>query len=69
MNDDPVLKNALAGDINAFQKLWAEFQPQLKSYLYRLVADRSDADDLAHDCFVKSFDRITSFRAESSLKT
>jgi RNA polymerase sigma-70 factor, ECF subfamily len=66
---ESVLKNALAGDITAFQQLWAEFQPQLKSYLYRLVADRNDADDLTHDCFVKSFDRIGTFRGESSLKT
>jgi len=40
------LKKAKEGDINAFQTLFAEFQPQLKSYLYRLLTDRNDTDDL-----------------------
>jgi RNA polymerase sigma-70 factor, ECF subfamily len=63
------LKAALNGDIVAFQQLFAEFQPQLKSYLYRLLTDRNDADDLTHDTFVKAFDKISSFKGESSLKT
>ncbi len=66
---DTQLKQALNGDINAFQKLFSEFQNQLKSYLYRLLADRLDAEDLTHDTFVKAFDKIASFKGESSLKT
>lgn len=63
------LKQALNGNINAFQKLFAEFQSPLKSYLYRLVTDRSDAEDLTHDAFVKAFDKISTFKGTSSLKT
>jgi RNA polymerase sigma-70 factor, ECF subfamily len=37
--------------------------------LYRLVADRNDAEDLTHDSFVKAFDKIASFKGQSSLKT
>ena len=66
---DTTLKNALNGDINAFQELFSEFQHQLKSYLYRLVTDRNDADDLTHDTFVKAFDKISTFKGNSSLKT
>jgi RNA polymerase sigma-70 factor (ECF subfamily) len=67
--NENVLKSALNKDINAFQTLFAEFQSQLKSYLYRLLADRNDADDLTHDTFIKAFDNIASFKGESSLKT
>jgi RNA polymerase sigma-70 factor, ECF subfamily len=63
------LKAAISGDIVAFQQLFAEFQPQLKSYLYRLLTDRNDTDDLTHDTFVKAFDKIATFKGESSLKT
>jgi RNA polymerase sigma-70 factor, ECF subfamily len=66
---EQTLKNAINGDIVAFQKLFAEFQPQLKSYLYRLLTNRNDADDLTHDTFVKAFDKISTFKGESSLKT
>ncbi|MDR3680058.1 MAG: RNA polymerase sigma factor [Flavipsychrobacter sp.] len=69
MKKEEVLKNAIAGDINAFQTLFGEFQGQLKSYLYRLLADRNDADDLTHDTFIKAFTKISTFNQDSSLKT
>jgi RNA polymerase sigma-70 factor, ECF subfamily len=68
-NNDTVLKNALNGDIVAFQNLFIAFQNQLKSYLYRLVTDRNVAEDLAHDTFVKAFDKLATFKGNSSLKT
>lgn len=69
MEETQILKRAANGDINAFQQLFSGFQNQLKSYLYRLVTDRNDAEDLTHDTFVKAFDKIATFRGESSLKT
>lgn len=69
MTNDNILIAAINGDINAFQTLFAEFQNQLKSYLYRLVTDRNDVDDLTHDTFIKSFSKISTFNQDSSLKT
>ncbi|MBT1697341.1 sigma-70 family RNA polymerase sigma factor [Fulvivirgaceae bacterium PWU4] len=69
MEREKILQSALAGDINAFQTLFAEFQNQLKSYLYRLLTDRNDVNDLAHDTFIKAYTKISTFNQESSLKT
>lgn len=69
MENNNTLQQALNGDINAFQSLFAAFQNQLKSCLYRLLTDRNDAEDLLHDTFVKSFDKIATFKGNSSLKT
>ena len=69
MDKEEILRNALAGDINAFQTLFAEFQNQLKSYLYRLLTDRNDVDDLAHDTFIRAFDKISTFNQDSTFKT
>jgi RNA polymerase sigma-70 factor (ECF subfamily) len=69
MEREEALKCAIAGDINAFQTLFAEFQNQLKSYLYRLLTDRNDVEDLTHDTFIKAFTKISTFNEESSLKT
>ena len=69
MTNENILKAAIDGDINAFQKLFVEFQNQLRSYLYRLVTDRNDVDDLTHDTFIKSFSKISTFNQDSSLKT
>jgi RNA polymerase sigma-70 factor (ECF subfamily) len=63
------LKAAVAGDIHAFQSLFVEFQDSLKSYLYRLTASRADAEDLAHDTFIKAFDKLSTFRQEATLKS
>ena len=69
MEKEEILQSAIAGDINAFQTLFSEFQNQLKSYLYRLVTDRNDVDDLTHDTFIKAFSKIATFNQDSSLKT
>lgn len=69
MKEETTLKHAIEGDINAFQELFIGFQAQLKSYLYRLLANRNDAEDILHDAFIKAFDKLSTFRGESSLKT
>lgn len=69
MEKKQLLENALAGDINAFQTLFAEFQNQLKSYLYRLLTDRNDVDDLTHDTFIKAFSKLSTFNRHAELKT
>jgi RNA polymerase sigma-70 factor, ECF subfamily len=69
MEREEILKSAISGDINAFQTLFAEFQNQLKSYLYRLLTDRAVVDDVTHDTFIKAFTKISTFNQDSSLKT
>ncbi len=69
MPANPTLQAAQSGDINAFQQLFAEFQDALRSYLFRLLASRADADDLLHDTFIRAFDKLDSFKGDSSLKT
>ncbi|MEM7125709.1 MAG: sigma-70 family RNA polymerase sigma factor [Chloroflexota bacterium] len=64
-----LLINAQQGDITAFHQLFAEFQEPLRSYLYRLTANRGDAEDLTHDAFVRAFDKLTTFQSKSTLKT
>jgi RNA polymerase sigma-70 factor (ECF subfamily) len=68
-DEEQILLNALGGDINAFQLLFSRFQSQLKSYLFRLTASRNDAEDLTHDSFIKAYDKLNTFKGESSLKT
>jgi len=63
------LQLARSGDIQAFQRLFAEFQHPLKSYLYRLLTDRQDVEDLIHETFIKAFSKIATFKGDSSLKT
>ncbi|GBF50357.1 RNA polymerase, sigma-24 subunit, ECF subfamily [Leptospira ryugenii] len=52
-----------------FHSLFLEFEPQLKSYLYRITANRSDAEDISQDTFVRAYEKLSTYRGESSLKT
>jgi len=69
MEKTALLNKALEGDIYSFQALFAEFQGPLKSYLYRLLADRNDVDDITHDTFIKAYNKIATFQQDASLKT
>ena len=42
---------------------------QLRSYLVRITASVKDAEDIAHDTYIKAVDKLSTFRGESSLKT
>ncbi|MGZ4056089.1 MAG: RNA polymerase sigma factor [Bacteroidia bacterium] len=42
---------------------------QLKSYLLRITASVTDAEDIAQDTYVRAVDKLNTFRGESSLKT
>lgn len=42
---------------------------QLKSFLLRITASAKDAEDIAHDTYIKAVEKLHSFRGESSLKT
>lgn len=63
------ITRAQAGDINAFQEMFVLFQDQLKSYLFRILASRAAAEDIAHDAFIRAYDKLSTFQQRSSLKT
>ncbi len=52
-----------------YQKEFLEFQPQLKSFIYRLVTNAQDTEDLMQDVYIKAFDALASFQGKSSFKT
>ena len=69
MKNHRLLGEAKKGDIQAFGKLFTPIREPLKSYLFRLCANAEEAEDLAQDTFIKSFEGIAAFQGESSLKT
>jgi RNA polymerase sigma-70 factor, ECF subfamily len=50
-------------------KEFLTIQSRLKSYLYRLSANKHDTEDLLHDTFVKVKEKIGTFKGKSSFKT
>jgi RNA polymerase sigma-70 factor (ECF subfamily) len=54
------------------EQLTEEFElnrPKLKSFILRMTASADDTEDLVQDAFIRAFEKINSFRGESSVKT
>ena len=53
-----------------FQSEFVKFSSELTSFLYRLVANRQDAEDLVQDSYIKASSNLPSYKPDkASLKT
>ncbi len=52
-----------------FEILFKEHQANLKSFIYRLVTNTEDVEDLCQETFIKAYKNIQSFKENSTFKT
>ncbi len=52
-----------------FENEFAEFRDALRSFIYRLTANRDDMEDLAQDTYEKALRNLAGFEGRSALKT
>ncbi|MEO9852303.1 MAG: RNA polymerase sigma factor [Reichenbachiella sp.] len=53
----------------AYESDFLAFKDELLSFVFRLVSNRAQAEDLIHDTYIKAFDKLDTFRQESTFKT
>ena len=58
-----------AGDASAFETLMGHYEPYVLGLLWRITGDRTTAEDLCQESFLKVLKGLRSFRFQSSLKT
>jgi RNA polymerase sigma-70 factor (ECF subfamily) len=51
-----------------FERLFAEFSAPILSYLYRMLGDRSQAEDLAQDVFVRAYRALPGLPADANYR-
>jgi RNA polymerase sigma-70 factor (ECF subfamily) len=56
-------------DLRAFERLYLEHGPRLKSIAYHILASRQDAEDAVQETWVKLYRGIQGFQAQSSIGT
>ena len=64
-----VIRAAMAGDHGAFEELVRAYQVPVWSFLWRLVGDRSLAEDLTQETFLRVYRRLPSFAFRSKFST
>lgn len=60
---------AQRGDMQAFERLYQQHAGRVNALCRRLAVDVSRADELMQDVFVRAWEKLQSFRGESSLES
>ena len=66
---DDVVRRAQAGDLEAFEALYRACAPAVQRLCRRMAGTDADPGDLVQDVFVRAWEKLASFRGESSLAT
>ena len=68
-NDWALVAQIKAGDESAFDQLMARYKRPILSFVYRLVGDAIEAEDVAQDVFLRAYQSIRkpAFRQTSSM--
>ncbi|MGQ0767561.1 MAG: RNA polymerase sigma factor [Gemmatimonadota bacterium] len=64
-----LVERARNGDLRAFEALYHLSSPRVMALCARMVGDRKRASDLTHDAFVRAWEKLGSYRGESSFST
>ncbi len=57
------------GDHAAFEALVREYQRMVHSLTFRMTGSLADSEDLAQEAFLRAYEQLDSFRAESKFST
>src|SRR5215208_4298927 len=66
---DDVVRRAQQGEVAAFESIYRAHAPAIYALCRRMVGDEREARDLVQDIFVRAWERLTTFRGQSSLAT
>jgi RNA polymerase sigma-70 factor (ECF subfamily) len=68
-SDRMIVQRVQAGDVAAFDALILKYRERVFGVVYNMTSNREDAADLTQDAFIKAFQSIQRFHAQSSFFT
>ena len=66
---DDVVRRAQQGDVDAFERLYRMHAPAVHALARRMLGDDGAAREMVQDVFVRAWERLQSFRGESTFGT
>jgi len=63
------IQNALSGDDTAYKNLMNKYHDAIFHFIYRIVRDRHQVEDLTQEAFIKAFSSLRSFNNEYAFST
>ncbi len=69
ISDEVLISRFKGGDKNSFRRLVERYQTKVYSIVLAMVRDKSDADDLSQEVFIKVYRGLTHFKGKSKFFT
>lgn len=67
--DSRLIEEALHGDDRAYRKLMQKYHDAIHNFIYRMVHDREQVEDLTQEAFIKAFSSLKNFNEEFAFST
>jgi RNA polymerase sigma-70 factor (ECF subfamily) len=64
-----LVRRAAEGDVESYETLYRKHVRRIHALCLRMARDRSEADDLTQETFIRVWERLGSFRGESEFST
>jgi len=68
-DDYETIQRALRGDNRAYERLMAKYHDAIFNFIYRMVRDRQQVEDLTQEAFIKAFGSLRNFNNEFAFST
>jgi len=68
MSDQKIIEGCIKGKRKAYNMLYRKFAPLMLGICMRYAKDKSEAEDILQDGFIKVFSNISKFRMEGSFE-
>ena len=69
VTEDQLVEDCKRGDFRAFERLYEQHAPRMKSIAFHLLNNRGDAEDAVQEAFLKVYRGLNRFAGQSSLGT
>ncbi|MGA7522481.1 MAG: sigma-70 family RNA polymerase sigma factor [Acidobacteriaceae bacterium] len=69
LTDDAAIARVLAGDASAFEAIVRRWQGPLVNLAWRFCRDRTRAEEMAQEAFLRAWRNLAQFRGESAFST
>jgi RNA polymerase sigma-70 factor (ECF subfamily) len=64
-----VISRALKGDQNAYTELLKKYKGAIYSFIFKMIPEKEDAEDMVQETFIKAFSALPTFNNEFAFST
>lgn len=68
-HDNVLIQQVIAGDQTAYEQLYMQYSARVYAICLRLLANRAKAEEATQETFIRIWQQLTNFRADSQFST